>query len=75
MPVVVPVDTTAAGDSFNAPYVAARLAGEGPSVAATQEHRIAGEARRQVGSVEAVAGGGRIHRHHYGHELARDRRP
>ena len=29
--VVVPVDTTAAGDSFNAAYIAARLAGDGPS--------------------------------------------
>src|SRR5439155_11853186 len=28
--VVVPVDTTAAGDSFNAAYIAARMAGTGP---------------------------------------------
>src|SRR5262249_36543788 len=31
--VVVPVDTMAAGDSFNAAYLAARLSGDGPAVA------------------------------------------
>ncbi len=41
--VVVPVDTTAAGDSFNATYLAARLAGTEPAAAVTQAHRVAGE--------------------------------
>ena len=32
--VVEPIDTTAAGDSFNAGYIAARLSGENPGAAA-----------------------------------------
>lgn len=36
------VDTTAAGDSFAAAYVAARLAGAGPVEAARAGHRLAG---------------------------------
>ncbi len=35
------VDTTAAGDAFNAAYLAARLQGERPAVAARQGHRLA----------------------------------
>ncbi len=42
-PVTAPVvDTTAAGDSFAAAYVAARLAGAGPLDAARAGHRLAG---------------------------------
>jgi 2-dehydro-3-deoxygluconokinase len=42
-PVTAPVvDTTAAGDSFAAAYLAARLAGEGPVEAARAGHRLAG---------------------------------
>lgn len=42
-PVAAPVvDTTAAGDSFAAAYVAARLAGAGPLDAARAGHRLAG---------------------------------
>jgi 2-dehydro-3-deoxygluconokinase len=42
-PVTVPVvDTTAAGDSFAAAYVAARLTGAGPLDAARAGHRLAG---------------------------------
>src|SRR5439155_7245546 len=40
--IVVPTDTTAAGDSFNAAYLAARLAGQAPVSAAASAHRLAG---------------------------------
>lgn len=38
---VEPVDTTAAGDSFNAAYLAARIAGAAPVEAARAGHRLA----------------------------------
>jgi len=49
--VVVPVDTTAAGDSFNAAYLAARLSGSGPTAAAAQAHRLAAEVIRHRGAL------------------------
>ena len=39
--VVTPVDTTAAGDSFNAGYLAGRAAGLDPAAAALRGHRLA----------------------------------
>jgi 2-dehydro-3-deoxygluconokinase len=49
--VVVPVDTLAAGDSFNAAYMAGRLSGDGPHVAAAAAHRLAGQVIRHPGAI------------------------
>jgi 2-dehydro-3-deoxygluconokinase len=49
--VLVPVDPTAAGDSFNAGYMAARLVGEGPNAAVAAAHRLAGEKLRHRGAI------------------------
>jgi 2-dehydro-3-deoxygluconokinase len=40
--ILVPVDPTAAGDGFNAGYLAARLSGSEPAQAASAAHRLAG---------------------------------
>lgn len=48
---VDPVDTTAAGDSFNAAYLAARLKGEAAEAAVGAAHRLAGEKIRHRGAI------------------------
>jgi 2-dehydro-3-deoxygluconokinase len=47
--VVAPIDPTAAGDSFNAAYLAARVLGRRPSEAATAAHRLAAQVIRHRG--------------------------
>jgi 2-dehydro-3-deoxygluconokinase len=48
---VVPIDATAAGDGFNAAYIAARLSGQAPSDAAAAAHRLAGQVIRHRGAL------------------------
>jgi 2-dehydro-3-deoxygluconokinase len=50
-PVSGVIDTTAAGDSFGAAYMAARLAGQGPEDAARAGHRLAGTVIRHRGAI------------------------
>ena len=49
--VMVPVDTMAAGDGFNAGYLAARLMGAEPAQAASAAHRLAGDVIRHRGAL------------------------
>lgn len=50
-PVADVVDTTAAGDSFGAAYVAARLSGSSPEQAARAGHQLAGTVIRHRGAI------------------------
>jgi 2-dehydro-3-deoxygluconokinase len=54
--VVVPVDASAAGDGFNAGYLAARLSGRGPIEAATAAHNLAAQVIRHRGAIVSRAG-------------------
>jgi len=49
--VLVPIDATAAGDGFNAGYLAARFNGSDPLQAAGAAHRLAGDVIRHPGAL------------------------
>ena len=54
--VVVPVDVTAAGDAFNAGYLAARLSGRTAADAVVNAHQLAGNVIRHPGAIMPRAG-------------------
>jgi 2-dehydro-3-deoxygluconokinase len=58
---VTPVDTTAAGDSFNAAYLAARLKGQPPAEAARAGHTLAGVVIQHRGAIVPRGTAGAAH--------------
>ena len=54
--VVVPIDATAAGDGFNAGYLASRISGTKPADAAQNAHRLAAHVLRHRGAIVPRAG-------------------
>jgi 2-dehydro-3-deoxygluconokinase len=48
---VTPLDTTGAGDAFNAAYLAGRIAGHDPAAAARGANRLAGEVIQHRGAI------------------------
>jgi 2-dehydro-3-deoxygluconokinase len=48
---VTPLDTTGAGDAFNAAYLAGRIAGLAPALAASGANRLAGEVIQHRGAI------------------------
>ena len=60
--VVTPVDPTAAGDGFNAAYIAARLSGSAPFEAVAAAHRLAGQVIRHRGADAPRRRGGALER-------------
>jgi 2-dehydro-3-deoxygluconokinase len=53
---IVPVDPSAAGDGFNAGYLAARLSGRSAIDAATAAHKLAGQVIRHQGTIMPRSG-------------------
>jgi 2-dehydro-3-deoxygluconokinase len=53
---IVPVDPTAAGDGFNAGYLAARLSGSSAVEAAAAAHKLAGQVIRHRGAIMPRSG-------------------
>lgn len=52
--VIVPVDTSGAGDAFNAGYLAARLRGEPSAACALAGHRLAGLVVQRPGAIPSL---------------------
>ncbi|WP_328801136.1 sugar kinase [Pseudoroseicyclus tamaricis] len=57
---VVPVDTTGAGDSFNAGYLAARLQGAAPAAAIAAGHHVAAQVVMARGALTAITPPGAV---------------